>query len=127
MRRISAAILVLIISAQAFYNAGVLAYWCVNHAYIAKVLCENRDKPMLHCDGKCYLRKKLAAQQQSPVNPAQKSVSLEKGIELADLPATTFPTFIPPQITERGAILATPDFYRCLLTRPIFHPPGLAA
>ncbi len=31
----------------------------INKAYIARVLCVNRDKPQLHCDGKCYLDKQL--------------------------------------------------------------------
>ena len=42
---------------------GTIAYYQVNRDYIARVLCENRDKPDLHCEGKCYLAKKLKAQQ----------------------------------------------------------------
>lgn len=42
---------------------GTMAYYRANRDYIARVLCENRDKPQLHCDGKCYLAKKLKAQQ----------------------------------------------------------------
>lgn len=42
---------------------GTIAYYQVNKDYIARVLCENRNKPELHCDGKCYLAKKLKAQQ----------------------------------------------------------------
>ena len=42
---------------------GTLLYYRANKDYIARVLCENRDKPQLHCDGKCYLAKKLKAQQ----------------------------------------------------------------
>lgn len=30
-----------------------------NYDYIAAVLCENRDKPYLECNGKCYLEKQL--------------------------------------------------------------------
>ena len=30
-----------------------------NYDYIASVLCENRDKPFLECNGKCYLEKQL--------------------------------------------------------------------
>ena len=43
----------------------------INHAYIANVLCVNRDKPQLHCDGKCFLKKeinKAAEQQQEQKN-----------------------------------------------------------
>lgn len=42
---------------------GTIAYYQVNKDYIARVLCENRDKPQLHCDGQCYLAKRLKAQQ----------------------------------------------------------------
>lgn len=42
---------------------GTLAYYQVNRDYIARVLCENRDKPELHCDGQCYLAKQLKARQ----------------------------------------------------------------
>ena len=31
----------------------------LNQDYIAKNLCINRDKPKMHCNGKCHLKKKL--------------------------------------------------------------------
>lgn len=31
----------------------------VNKEYIANVLCENRERPQLACNGKCYLSKKV--------------------------------------------------------------------
>jgi len=31
----------------------------LNRKYIAINLCENRDKPWLHCNGKCYFMKKI--------------------------------------------------------------------
>ncbi|WP_413998030.1 hypothetical protein ACMDB5_09535 [Flavobacterium sp. W1B] len=33
--------------------------YVVNYDYISKVLCVNKEKPKLHCDGKCYLMKEL--------------------------------------------------------------------
>lgn len=41
---------------------GTIAYFTTNRAYIAKVLCENRTRPQLNCNGKCYLAKKLKQQ-----------------------------------------------------------------
>lgn len=42
----------------------------MNQAYIAKNLCVNRNKPQLHCNGKCHLVKKMNEEerkdQQSP-------------------------------------------------------------
>ena len=36
-----------------------LIEYYTNKEYIASVLCENRDKPALACNGKCYLEKQL--------------------------------------------------------------------
>lgn len=37
-----------------------IADYIVNYDYIVNVLCENKDRPELQCDGKCYLSKMLA-------------------------------------------------------------------
>ncbi|MBP4140542.1 hypothetical protein J3S90_01855 [Flavobacterium sp. P4023] len=42
----------------------VLEY-VVNYDYISKVLCINKDKPMMHCNGKCHLMKELAKASES--------------------------------------------------------------
>lgn len=36
----------------------IIEYYA-NYDYIATVLCENKDKPYLECNGKCYLEKQL--------------------------------------------------------------------
>jgi len=36
----------------------IIEYYA-NYDYIAKELCENKDKPYLECNGKCYLEKQL--------------------------------------------------------------------
>jgi hypothetical protein len=36
----------------------IIEYYA-NYDYIATVLCENKDKPYLECNGKCYLQKQL--------------------------------------------------------------------
>ena len=35
-----------------------------NHSYIVSALCVNRNKPQMHCDGKCFLKKELSNQQE---------------------------------------------------------------
>ncbi|MBT9189925.1 hypothetical protein [Zobellia russellii] len=37
-----------------------LINYAVNYDYIVTNLCENRNQPMLRCDGKCFLAKQLA-------------------------------------------------------------------
>lgn len=42
--------------------------YVANYDYIVKVLCENKDKPQLQCNGKCYLAKQLEKQQENHDN-----------------------------------------------------------
>lgn len=54
------AILLLICSVSVSLSGlFVFAGFEMNQGYIAKELCVNRDKPQLHCNGKCYLMRKL--------------------------------------------------------------------
>lgn len=53
----------------------------INQAYIAKVLCVNRDKPQLHCDGKCYLKKEIDRSAEKD-NTNQKEISNYASITL---------------------------------------------
>ena len=41
------------------FNAGIILYWKINQVYITQAHCENKNKPQMHCDGKCYLYKQL--------------------------------------------------------------------
>src|SRR5690606_2414529 len=38
--------------------------YVINQDYIAEYLCINKDKPEMHCDGKCYLMEMLDEQNQ---------------------------------------------------------------
>ncbi|TCI93036.1 hypothetical protein [Tenacibaculum sp. M341] len=38
--------------------------YAINYDYISKILCINKDKPALQCNGKCQLMKKLKQQQE---------------------------------------------------------------
>lgn len=64
MRAITAYILLLAIILPTLSPWGTIAYFQLNREYIAKVLCENRARPQLKCNGKCYLARKLKQQQQ---------------------------------------------------------------
>ena len=71
---------------------GTIAYYRANREYIARVLCENRDKPQLHCDGQCYLAKRLKAQQDKQDKETTEHVQNVPTFQLfcADYPAFHF-------------------------------------
>ena len=44
--------------------------YVVNYEYISKVLCVNKETPIMGCDGKCYLMSQLAksAEDEKPIS-----------------------------------------------------------
>ncbi|MCF0050458.1 hypothetical protein LXM25_10340 [Dyadobacter sp. LJ53] len=73
-----------------FSQWGMIAYYQINKEYITRVLCENRDKPQLHCNGKCYLAKKLKAQQEKQNKQTSDRVQNTPVLQLFALPITSF-------------------------------------
>lgn len=56
--------------------AWPLVEYIVNYDYIVENLCENKDKPMLNCNGKCYLAKKFAQEsEEKEKNPFDSKLS----------------------------------------------------
>ena len=66
MKLIAVTIFILLLLTQTFSKWFMVAGYTINKDYIAKNLCENRDKPKLLCNGKCQLAKKMAAEESSP-------------------------------------------------------------
>ncbi|MCE7042712.1 hypothetical protein [Dyadobacter sp. CY312] len=73
-----------------FSQWGTMAYYQINKAYITRVLCENRDKPQLNCNGKCYLARKLKAQQEKEDQQTAQLVQNMPVFQLFASPLTAF-------------------------------------
>lgn len=48
---------------QSLGKVWIMVAYQINKAYIEANLCENKDKPLMGCAGKCYLKKQLAKEQ----------------------------------------------------------------
>jgi hypothetical protein len=53
--------------------------YIINYEYISKVLCVNKAKPAMHCNGKCHLMKELAkaAENEKPISSDKKNTTQE--------------------------------------------------
>lgn len=86
-------VLILLMAAQTFSKWCLIFEYQVNKEYIAKNLCINRTKPSCCCQGKCYLKKKMAADQsdqQAPTKGGQRdevTLQLFEGKNLLPQPA----------------------------------------
>jgi len=105
-----------------------VAEYIVNYDYIKNVLCENLDKPMLNCDGKCYLAKQLAKEsQQDQENPfGEKNTKTETitSLFLESLPQINFGLY--SYLFQQNNFGMDKVFIPMLLTSDISQPPELA-
>jgi hypothetical protein len=92
----------------------------LNHAYIAKNICEKRNNASSSCHGKCYLKKKLARNEQND----KKLPDLRKlKLNLISRKTSTANRFMP---LENKLFVSGPDpgneYSGDFSTLP-FHPP----
>ena len=64
-------ILAVLIIAQMMVNVGIGVYYHLNKEYIVNQLCVNKNNPILHCDGHCYLSKQLKKAEQGEKQSTQ--------------------------------------------------------
>ena len=57
--RIITVFILLIFLCETFDQGFIKMAFYINQNSIAKNLCENRNKPKMHCNGKCQLQKKI--------------------------------------------------------------------
>ena len=101
----------------------VLEY-VVNYEYISKVLCINKDKPKLQCNGKCHLMKELAK-----ASDAGKPLSSDKkgNAPLLDViffeEIKTFETMPFCIGTKEKINQGYSNLYFYLNSDSVFHPP----
>lgn len=108
MRQTAALFFVLLLTLPLWVKGMVLLHFWANRAYIAERFCENKDKPQLHCEGKCYLHKQLKkAEPPEKDSTAPPTANWLKKWELADFD-------FPRRFFDRPVGIR-------LLTQPFFH------
>ncbi|WP_160711503.1 hypothetical protein [Chitinophaga solisilvae] len=103
---------------QNFSKSLIVMQFQAQQSYIAKVLCENRSKPEMHCNGKCYLKKKLdrdtRQEKNSNMGKERFEVMFVNAIPTLQLDA-------PDEMLQHSSFYCNP-----LIVSPvysIFHPP----
>ncbi|MDX5346912.1 MAG: hypothetical protein LPJ89_03240 [Hymenobacteraceae bacterium] len=59
MRAAVSILLILTLSVQCVVKLGIFTWYRANLDYVATELCQNREKPDLHCEGKCFLSEQI--------------------------------------------------------------------
>lgn len=123
MKFIIIPILLLLIMTQTFSKWFVVMAFNLNRDYIAKNLCENRNRPKLNCKGNCVLMKKMKLEEkqeqdkQAPVKMEMSSVVLSSRSFFA---SAETPVFITGILYSKAPDTGKP------VDRPttFFHPPS---
>lgn len=104
-----------------------LVEYMVNYDFIANVLCENKAKPEMHCNGKCHLMKELAkaSESEKPINSDKKDSSKNE-IEILFFQEIWAQQFVINFGHNKSNINAEyKDTYAFLNATSVFHPPTL--
>lgn len=117
--------MLLILSLLVFIKPVVPVFeYVINYENIATVLCINKDKPEMHCNGKCHLMQELAkvSEKELPLTPTKKHVLTETEV----LFYQQLESFAFDGCFNESTLHITYNyfnFYQLLKSSGTFHPP----
>lgn len=123
MNRFTAAILLICLSLQCFMQLGIVGWYELNKASITQKFCINKDKPQLHCNGKCHLKKQLE-QQDKTQNKDQEKKQTDWVLFIIPNPAHQL-SAISLRNTDHISLYSNHYHFRQL--KRVFHPPPASA
>lgn len=119
VHRLTALILIPLLLCSNLSILMVVAGFELNRGYIEAKLCENRDRPQLNCNGRCYLSKKL---KQAEENERKQEQEIQKQFFQASFLPESFFVFYN---TKTSTTIETP--YKDLIVHDhnsiVFQPP----
>ncbi|KAA6440988.1 hypothetical protein FEM33_04640 [Dyadobacter flavalbus] len=97
----------------------------IRREYIVANLCENRTRPQMHCDGKCYLAKRIASLEEQEKRQAEKNYMarlLDHVMDQRICFRFAQPT-VSNEMTSVPLFTYTSPFTPRVAVDDIFHPP----
>jgi len=109
---------------QTFSAAIVVSEYFANKKFITERLCENRTRPQLHCNGKCYLKKKLANEGEGQ-NSEKRNRTTEEVVVLFFEHSEFGIMRSADEADELPLYISRNDLLTIDVERSVFHPPSL--
>jgi hypothetical protein len=91
----------------------------INKAEITAKYCVNKDKPMMHCCGKCLLKRKLAEQEEQQKLPAFPDIKTDIQLYYSE----NLLDFYSQKNTKVDLTLVNCSLYTLFEGKGVFHPP----
>ena len=123
MRVFVTMLMVGVLMGQTAFNLAQVLHYALEYDHYVNVLCENRDRPELQCNGACHLKKELA-EAPDPEAPAMPEIESTTVWMVAANPVArvAFPEEAADPMASRegdeGAV-------RAGWLRRVEHPPGM--
>ncbi len=99
--------------------------YVVNYDYIVNVLCENKDKPEMKCNGKCHLIKELVKEAGTDNNPLNSKTSKTEIPQIIISENITEYSFVSETEISSVEIGYMPNLNSSLFISKILQPPKL--
>lgn len=120
IKKVSIYLFVLLYIVAMLRPIAPLVEYVINYDYISKVLCINKDKPELSCNGKCHLMKKLAQQQEDDFNSLRINM---KEYPVGFVSLLEFSSNKSEINIKRKNLFSYKQDYDFAFYQKIFHPP----
>jgi hypothetical protein len=106
-----------------FLKVGILSNYLVQYKYYVDVLCENKNKPELKCNGKCQLAKELKTVDEEPLKQELPQRSNDKTEDIFLVHHSS--NFISSELTYNINSYSNykPPFLSFCFKEKIFQPP----
>lgn len=124
MKSIFAFILTLVFLLNIGGKVLIYVNFYINQDYIAENLCENKDKPVLQCNGKCQLAKELAKEEKK--EKKEDKQKFEDHSVYFFSPIEEIIELNPVFLEKREHTNAQVQSQRVGYLTNVFHPPTLA-
>jgi hypothetical protein len=120
LRYITASILLIAFAVQTFQKpAMMLGYYLNKAAYTRE--CVNKARPMLHCNGKCALAKKIREQQKKEQESPEKKTESKTEVIASRSSFTSLPLAQMQSVIDHHSLFIATELPG--LPASIFHPP----
>ena len=128
LKRLLSTLLLVAVLLQMCSTIAVVVSFKINQDYIATYLCVNRDKPTLHCNGKCVLMQRMQDQIDDRQDQNRRNVQQLMGHEVVlFFQELSFPSLSDNNFNLRKALTIN-SFYTSKKSQQsldcLFHPPS---
>jgi hypothetical protein len=119
IRQLVAIVLLVCSVSVSLSNFVMLTIFSYNQNTLAKEFCVNKNKPQLHCNGKCYLLKKLKQAQEKEQQQDQKlqKILLQEAVIMLPF------KFNPYRVEEGIQLVLHSAGKPVTYAYSVFHPP----